>query len=1177
MINKTELQTILQSKYSRSSWQKLFRDILPNISLFSIPQEILITEIGLEGRIEKLYQLGTARLQDGRNINIFELKLTEKVKLYKNKVEMRNLISKYIEIGENNGVLAIFDSADEDYRLTFSAKDAYLSATEGIVEQETDSKRYTYLLGPNESCRTAAERLFELYESKSELTLEQLTKAFSVEKLNKQFFADYTGIYDKFTEYLGVSYDKKIKENDKAITGEFAELFKDKVDAREFVKKLMGRVVFIHFVQKKGWMGCPLTTEKWEKGNKEFLWDFWKNCPDKEHFYSDYLIKLFFEGFNTKREGDIFEHSSYRIPYLNGGLFSDDRPGTNRLNFPIEIFEDFLNKLNQYNFTIDENDPFEVEVGIDPEMLGHIFENLLEENKEKGAFYTPKIIVEYMCKESLIAYLQTGLVEKKIIKGNDEKAREEVELFIREHGSYIENGIIQSNLKVLDNLLKEVKVCDPAVGSGAFPMGMLKEITWARMALENSADIYKIKKETIANSLYGVDIDPGAIDIARLRYWLALVVDAEEPEPLPNLDYKLMQGNSLLESFEGIDLSKVMEDKNYMVKTVVKKDQELLSFYDDEPVQQQILFSDDRKKKIIELKNEYFSTCEIQRKNEIHAMIDKIVLDHIESCLEVYKDNLQLKIENIEKELESLSLNKSDAVFDYLWNKSSKGKQHIAWRQEQDITEEKYKKLEDLQNSSDRPFFLWHLYFSEVFENQPGFDIVIGNPPYIQLQRAYDEEKQFADIYKSENYRTFERTGDIYCLFYEQGYNLLSEKGHLCYITSNKWMRANYGKSLRKFLAKETNPKRIIDFSGFKVFDAATVDTNILIYQKQQTVTFQTTACTMQDYYKKGNSIADFLKTYGVIIEDFSEESWIIAPSEEMKIKQKIENIGTPLKEWDVSIYRGILTGLNEAFIISGAKKDELITADPKSAEIIKPVLRGRDIKRYQAEFADLWLIATHNGYIDKDGKKVHRIDVDEYPAIKKHLDQYWEQIEKRCDQGDTPYNLRHCAYYEEFEREKVVYNDINQELTFCIVEKGCFFNNTVYFITDSIYNKVFLGILNAKLLDWYYRKVSAQLGKKAVRMFSIYVSKIPIPKLSIELQKDFNDLVETILHNKTVREETQNQEDKIDLMVYKLYNLSYQEAKIVDPELDDVLSQFSLSKDDYENMSIEELSRLET
>jgi adenine-specific DNA-methyltransferase len=350
MNNKTELQSILQSKYNRSNWQKLFQDIFPQISLYATPKEIIIPEKALEGRIEKLFQLGTVRLQDGRDIKIFELKLTEKVKLYKNKVEMRNLISKFIDIGTDNGVLAIFDSADEDYRLTFSAKDVYLSETEGMVNKETDSKRYTYLLGPNESCRTAAERLFDLYENKNELTLEQLTKAFSVEKLNKQFFADYTGIYEKFTDYLGASYDKKKKETDTVISGEFSKYFKDKVEAREFVKKLMGRVVFIHFVQKKGWMGCSPATKKWEKGNKEFLWNFWESCTDKGHFYSKYLTELFFNGFNVKRENDIFALTGNRIPFLNGGLFSNDRPKTNVIDFPIEIFGEFLEKLNFYNW-----------------------------------------------------------------------------------------------------------------------------------------------------------------------------------------------------------------------------------------------------------------------------------------------------------------------------------------------------------------------------------------------------------------------------------------------------------------------------------------------------------------------------------------------------------------------------------------------------------------------------------------------------------------------------------------------------------------------------------------------------------------------------------------------------------------------------------------------------------
>jgi type I restriction-modification system DNA methylase subunit len=1134
MNNKTELQSILQSKYNRSNWQKLFQDIFPQISLYATPKEIIIPEKALEGRIEKLFQLGTVRLQDGRDIKIFELKLTEKVKLYKNKVEMRNLISKFIDIGTDNGVLAIFDSADEDYRLTFSAKDVYLSETEGMVNKETDSKRYTYLLGPNESCRTAAERLFDLYENKNELTLEQLTKAFSVEKLNKQFFADYTGIYEKFTDYLGASYDKKKKETDTVISGEFSKYFKDKVEAREFVKKLMGRVVFIHFVQKKGWMGCSPATKKWEKGNKEFLWNFWESCTDKGHFYSKYLTELFFNGFNVKRENDIFALTGNRIPFLNGGLFSNDRPKTNVIDFPIEIFGEFLEKLNFYNFTIDENDPFEVEVGIDPEMLGHIFENLLEENKEKGAFYTPKIIVEYMCKESLIAYLQTGLVENKVINDKDAKAHKQIEVFIKEHEKLEDNQFISRNKDIIDKLLQNVKICDPAVGSGAFPMGMLKEITWARMVLENTEDVYKIKKEAIANSLYGVDIDPGAIDIARLRYWLALVVDAYIPEPLPNLDYKLMQGNSLLESFEDIDLSKVMEDK-FMVETVIEKDQEVMDFYDDKPAQQQIVFSDDRKNRIIDLKNDYYAVCDINRKNEIHSEIDKIVIDHIESCLEIYKDNLQLNIENMEIQLEKQSQYKSDEAKEYICMRSSKGKQLILWNQEMDLIDEKYKALEKLEYSRVRPYFLWHLYFSEVFDSHGGFDIVIGNPPYFSgKSSAFDNINK---KYYNKNFDTAEYQLDLYILFSERGLNLSNEGGILTYIMPNTWLANLKLVKIRKYLLDNSSILKIV-INPDNIFQAAVVDTIILITQRKHVKANTISIYSFLNWkLEKLNSVNQniFYNNNRFIFDIHLDDL-------KRAIIKKIENSSYKVKEI-CTVNRGVHAYRNDGYG------------------------KSRFAEGYQ----------TDRDYLEKSYHSDTKLDKTYHNEVrgKNIFPYFYKSSDKFVSWGDW---LAEPRDWDFFTGERIYLRKIVGETLYAaFVEKDNVADQSVYIakIKDSRFKiRYLLSLLNSKLITWYFRIKANEFDKLFPQIKVTEFKELPI-KMT-DKQFHFINIVDIICLTKKAHGDSKRLEILLNLLVYKLYDLSYQEAKIVDPELDALLSQFGLSKEDYENMGIEELSGME-
>jgi type II restriction/modification system DNA methylase subunit YeeA len=313
-------------------------------------------------------------------------------------------------------------------------------------------------------------------------------------------------------------------------------------------------------------------------------------------------------------------------------------------------------------------------------------------------------------------------------------------------------------------------------------------------------------------------------------------------------------------------------------------------------------------------------------------------------------------------------------------------------------------KEEILNNVIYRNAFEWRFEFPEVLDGEGnflGFDVIIGNPPYIQLQKM----GAASDALQKIGYETFAKTGDIYSLFYELGNNVLKAKGLLTYITSNKWMRAAYGESLRKFFVEKTNPEILIDFGGTQIFDTATVDTNILMFSKDENIQ-QVQTCIIKDLML--NNLSDYFRQNLIISHFNSSDSWMILSELEISIKSKIEAVGTPLKDWDISIYRGILTGYNEAFIINGKKKDELIAEDPKSAELIRPILRGRDIKRYNSDFADLWLLNVHNGIKESAVKPVN---IDEYPAIKNHLDSFYPDLEKRTDKGITPYNLRNCAY----------------------------------------------------------------------------------------------------------------------------------------------------------------------
>lgn len=389
--------------------------------------------------------------------------------------------------------------------------------------------------------------------------------------------------------------------------------------------------------------------------------------------------------------------------------------------------------------------------------------------------------------------------------------------------------------------------------------------------------------------------------------------------------------------------------------------------------------------------------------------------------------------------------------------------------------------------------FDWQTAFPKVFE-RGGFDVVIGNPPYVQIQSI----KELSDSLEKQGYQTFEKTGDLYCLFYEKGNQLLKPNGLLGYITSNKWLRANYGKSLRQYILQNTQPLLLVDL-GAGIFDSATVDSNILLFQKTTPCT--STTFTALDLSKETN-FTDFTayEHQKLPIQPNRNEPWTIANAAELGIKQKLQQTGIPLKDWDIQINYGIKTGFNDAFIIDQATKDRLCAEDPKSADIIKPILRGRDIQRYCPEWAGLWLINTHNGY-----KNVARIDVSDYPAIKKYLDQFYPQLLKRLDKGATPYNLRNCAYVDDFDKEKIIYPNMTLYLPFVYDERGFYTNQKCFIITTKTANlKYLLSVLNSKVARKWIRNNCPELQGGTRELSKVFFENIPVPQISLEAQQPF-------------------------------------------------------------------------
>ena len=490
-------------------------------------------------------------------LQIFDVTVSDRVMMERNRVNIQRLIRTVMD--QFSCAFMLFHYEDDtrwDWRFTYCRKS-------GNKEESTDSKRYTFLLGPGQSCRTATDNFMGLYDKRDSLEIKDIEDAFNVEALSKEFFGKYKAQYEAFVSYM-INPDNGMRQDfidtDFDHTGMTTDKIRDREEKpiRDYVKKLLGRIVFLHFLQKKGWLGVPAGKE-WGEGDHNFMLHLFENASEeqKENFLDDILEDLFAKGLDCNRSdrGDLYDTKvegfrNHRIPYLNGGLFERDNLDEKTICFPSNYFEDLLTMLSQYNFTIDENDPNDAEVGVDPEMLGRIFENLLEDNKDKGAFYTPKEIVQYMCRESLIAYLQTD---------QREEDKEPIRQFVTTHD--VESlGELKEEI---EQKLIDVKICDPAIGSGAFPMGLLRELFLCRSAIEpniveKAADI---KRHIIQNNIYGVDIERGAVEIARLRFWLALIVEEKSPEVLPNLDFKIMQGNSLLEQYKGADLSTMTENK----------------------------------------------------------------------------------------------------------------------------------------------------------------------------------------------------------------------------------------------------------------------------------------------------------------------------------------------------------------------------------------------------------------------------------------------------------------------------------------------------------------------------------------------------------------------------------------------------------------------------------------
>ncbi|MFN8114943.1 MAG: TaqI-like C-terminal specificity domain-containing protein [Bacteroidia bacterium] len=1148
----------LQLSYLQSNWQEWLQFLFgQQVSIETKADKIDV----IKGNAISIERFASISLSDDKNIAVLDILTPKEVIIARNRVALRDIAFKLIDQDKYHGLLVFYHSEDEkqlDYRLSFISSLTTIDADGNFIQQTTNSKRYSFILGSNESCTTATLRLLELkgkvpyfkaFETQKGITIKDLTEAFSVEALNNEFFKKYKDIhYKRFWEYIA----NKQEYAELLLNKEETELAKKQKPIRDFVKKTLGRIVFLHFLQKKGWMGCPADSEEWKGGDKNFMLNLFTNYPNQSNFYSSGLTILFFKILNTDRrkKNDLMpkelhytnpkiQSKAYRAPFLNGGLFDDDLPQTNNFDFPIEYFKDLFDFFSQYNFTIDENSPEEQEVGIDPEMLGHIFENLLEENKDKGAFYTPKEIVHYMCQESLIQYLRTHLPE--CIEDNS-SATKAIEAFIRKDDigdRANKKNFIVANAKRIEAILDKVKICDPAIGSGAFPMGMLQEIFKAKTTLDLTLDKAQVKKDIIRNNIYGVDLENGAVDIARLRFWLSLVVDEDIPQPLPNLDYKIMQGNSLLERFEEIDLSKVHTISK--TTTIYEPQKDIFGNI----VDSQLKLTDNtvlRDNDLPTLMNEFFIETDPIKKALKKDKVNQTIHEHIDYNLELWQNALAIQIANAPK-LDDPTI------------KQTTKKKIEKLHSDLEALNNTRSLLHELEKKTSKPYFLWHLLFADVFA-AGGFDIVIGNPPYIQLQKMGKD----ADRLERANYKTFTRTGDIYCLFYEQGFNLLKENGVLTYITSNTWMRTKFGELIRKYFREQTQTISLLNFEDTKIFQTATVETNIILSKNSsQGKPFK--AVAVKADYSLGTNIYEYFQNNAIEIKEPSDDGWIILSKDDFIIKSEIEKNGMQLKNWDVDFYRGFLTGFNDAFFIDEKKRDEIIKLEPKAKEIIKPLLRGRNIAKYGYTYDNIYVlfIPWHfplikdeiSGASDEAEKEFEK----QYPIVYNHLLQYKEELASR-NKSETGiryewYSLQRAAatYVQEFEKEKLVWLSISDKPAFALDNKKMYVTAPAYILTSKSNRCRFLQcFLNSKAMEWYLDKVSSSTGQGTNQWSKIFVEQLPIPKIEdeaiiqkFEILADYlnflNDTTQPPVNNFTDNASIAPVfEDVANMMVYELY-----------------------------------------
>ncbi len=1142
-INETFIQRTFENEFNEVH----YKDLVVNLfNHFDFSKEHTLKHQFNDAERQALNDFtyfGTYEDAEKKCLDVLTVELKSSSKVERARSLQRNLIGKYLKTNLKDSALVAFYSKDNpDWRLSFVKMDYRLDKMGVKVEIGTPPKRYSFLVGKTEPSHTAQKQLLPLLDDRRAPTLDEIEKSFSIEKVTKEF---YTEIAKKFTELVGGERkigSKKIVEARQLRYPKPSDTLR-----KEFAVRLIGRLMFCWFLKKKKSEGdVPLIP------NVLLSSDAISQYPD---YYHSLLEPLFFQVLNTpidKRNKSVRHSFWNNVPFLNGGLFephlydyyeiyyeSGLSKYINTLKVPDSWFLDLFKIFEIYNFTIDESTSIDVDISVDPEMLGRIFENLLAEinpetgetaRKSTGSYYTPRPIVEYMVDESLKQYLLSQI--PLLAKGGEGGFLDENKLSkLLSYGDW-EIELTEIEKDSIIDALDRVKIIDPACGSGAFPMGILHKMLLILQKIDPESKQWlskklaridneilrkeaekKLKTENwdyvhklgiIQNSIYGIDIQPIAVEISKLRFFLSLIVDEkiddDKPNrgvvPLPNLEFKFVAANSLIglpkaegglaESHKDIERLKELRDAYF-------------TSYGDEKRNIEEQFKETQRRMFLHALNWQATSSQTYKLSEWNPFADE--------ALSWFDPEWMFGIRT------SSPFEKGDNSNAPPLEKGSKG----------------------------------------------GFDIVIANPPYVRQEAIKDIKphlaKEFGSFYCG--------TADIYTYFYKKGIDLLKDGGHLCFIAPNKFMRAGYGKNTRKLLATQVTPKVVIDFCDLPIFDATTYPSIILIEKTSDAgaihksplqteflaATFTDTA-QLERLEKTLSNIG-----FPMPVSALKEKSWNLEQPEVLTLMEKLRNTGKPLGEFvQGRFYRGILTGLNEAFVIDATTREKLIAEDPKSEELIKPWLRGRDIKKWKAEWAGLYVINIPSSANrqwpwsdEKTETKARKIFAQTYPSIHKHLSQWEDKIVKRDDQGKFCWELRSCAYYKEFEKPKIVWGNLATEPKFAHDSSLSYVSAPANIIpTTDLY---LLAIVNSPLCRWWISLQAAVRSGGFLEYKPMYVETVPVMPANDKQKAHIIERVQTILANPD-SPDVPRLEGEINKLVYDLYGLTPDEVEIVEENI---------------------------